>query len=123
VPVEPGLRSRRFLGGVRVGFFCPTPDVQLDNILHHTPKLGILRTPAASNGIRSGIFFAVSRLDLDFVFAEKKVTACFLHLYLREVKQSRIVCVRLVPDPERIRNENLQNKIGSRLKKSGVSTL
>jgi len=45
------LRSRRFLGGfgvgflttlgVGVGFFCPTPDVQLDNFLHHTPKLGI----------------------------------------------------------------------------------
>ena len=45
------VRSRRFLGGVGVGFlktlgvgvgfFCPTPDVQLDNLLHHTPKLGI----------------------------------------------------------------------------------
>jgi len=43
--------SRRFLGGVGVGFlttlgigvafFCPTPDVQLDQFLHHTPKLGI----------------------------------------------------------------------------------
>jgi len=27
------------LGGV--GFFCPTPDVQSDNFLHHTPELGI----------------------------------------------------------------------------------
>ena len=29
--------------GVGVGFFCaaPTPDVQLDCFLHHTPKLGI----------------------------------------------------------------------------------
>jgi len=47
------VRSRRFLGGVgvgflttlgaAVGFFCPTPtpDVQLDQFLHHTPKLGI----------------------------------------------------------------------------------
>jgi len=44
------VRSRRFLGGVRVGylttlgvgvgFFCltPTPEVQLDIYLHHTPK-------------------------------------------------------------------------------------
>ena len=24
-----------------MGFFCPTSDVQLDHILHHTPKLGI----------------------------------------------------------------------------------
>jgi len=38
------VRNRRFLGGVgvgflttlRVGFFCPTPDVQLDYFLHHT---------------------------------------------------------------------------------------
>jgi len=47
------VRSRRFLGGVgvgflttlgvglRVGIFCPTPDVQLDHFLHHTPKMGI----------------------------------------------------------------------------------
>ena len=27
--------------GVGVGFFCPTPDVQLDHFLHHTPELGI----------------------------------------------------------------------------------
>jgi len=51
---KPGcgvVRSRRFLGGVgvgflttlrvRVGFFCPTPDVQSDHFLHHYLKLGI----------------------------------------------------------------------------------
>jgi len=27
--------------GVGVGFFCPTPDVQLIHILHHSPTLGI----------------------------------------------------------------------------------
>jgi len=27
--------------GVGVGFFCPTPDVQLDHFLHHTLKLEI----------------------------------------------------------------------------------
>jgi len=27
--------------GVGVGFFCLTPDVQLDHFLHHTPKLRI----------------------------------------------------------------------------------
>ena len=27
------------MGGV--GFFCPTPDVQLDHFLHNTSKLGI----------------------------------------------------------------------------------
>ena len=45
------VRSRRFLGGigvgflttlaVGVGFFCPTPDVQLDDLLNHILKLGI----------------------------------------------------------------------------------
>jgi len=48
---QSGFRSRRFLGGVGVefltvlgvgvGFFCPTPDVQLGHFLHHTHKLGI----------------------------------------------------------------------------------
>jgi len=28
--------------GVRVGFFCPTPEAQLDHFLYHIPKLGIL---------------------------------------------------------------------------------
>ena len=37
------VSSRRFLGGVGVRFFCPTPtpNVQLDHFIHHTPKLGI----------------------------------------------------------------------------------
>ena len=43
------ITSRRFLGGVgflttlgvRVGFFCPTLDVQLDHFLNHTLELGI----------------------------------------------------------------------------------
>jgi len=37
------VRSRRLLGGVGVGFFCPTPtpDAQLDHFLHYTLKLGI----------------------------------------------------------------------------------
>jgi len=42
-------REPEFLGavgflttwGVGIGFFCPTPTVQLDHFLHHTPKLGI----------------------------------------------------------------------------------
>jgi len=52
VGAEVGIvRSRRFLRGVGVGFlttlgvgiFCPTPtsQVQLNHLLHHTPKLGI----------------------------------------------------------------------------------
>jgi len=44
-------RSQWFSGGVGflttpdvdvgVRFFCPTPEVQLDHLLHHTPKLAI----------------------------------------------------------------------------------
>jgi len=43
------VTSYRFLGGVvfittlgvGVRFFCPTPDVHLDNFIHHTTVLGI----------------------------------------------------------------------------------
>jgi len=30
-----------FLTTLGVGLFCPTPEVQLDHFLHHTPKSGI----------------------------------------------------------------------------------
>ena len=46
--LEPGLRSRirsrkesEVFGCSPSRTFCLTPDVQLDNFLHHTPKLGI----------------------------------------------------------------------------------
>jgi len=29
------------LGGVGVGLFSPTPEMQLDHFLHRTPKLGL----------------------------------------------------------------------------------
>jgi len=38
--LKAGLRSRRFLGGVGVGFFWPTPDVPLDYFLNHTVAIG-----------------------------------------------------------------------------------
>ena len=47
--------SRRVLGGVwflrtlAVGFFYPTPEVELNYLLHRTPKLGML-TRASWNG-------------------------------------------------------------------------
>ena len=48
-----------------------------------------IRKPAASNNIRSEVFFPVagSRLDLDFVFTEKKLTVCLVDIYLPEIKQ------------------------------------
>ena len=49
--LQAALKSRRFLGGVGVGFpatlgvgirfFCQTPATQLDHVLHHAPKLEI----------------------------------------------------------------------------------
>ena len=55
IMLAPRLRSRRLLGGVgfgflrsvgyfyiRLGYFYPTPTVQLNHFNHYTPKLGIL---------------------------------------------------------------------------------
>jgi len=52
VCLKPGLRSRsrkepdvfgwsRTPNNTGSRIVCPTPDVQLDHYLHHTPKLGI----------------------------------------------------------------------------------
>jgi len=50
-----------------------------------------IRTPAASNKVRSEVFFPVagfgSGLDLDFVFTEKNVTVCLVDIYLPGLKQ------------------------------------
>ena len=48
-PVVSRVAELEVLGGVRflttlgagVRFFCPTPGVELDHFLYHTPKLGI----------------------------------------------------------------------------------
>jgi len=47
------------------------------------------RTPAASNRIRSEVFFPVagSGLDLDFVFTEKNVSVCLVDIFLPGLKQ------------------------------------
>jgi len=45
------------------------------------------------------------------------LVVCFPYTYA-ESNRNRIACVMLVPDQERIRIENLQNRIGSGLKKS-----
>ena len=55
------------------------------------------------------------------MFAEKTLAYClftWLYSIYPESNRSRIACVWLVPDPERIRIQNLQNRIGSGLKKS-----
>jgi len=77
---------------------------------------GLLLPPSVSGAN----FFVVagSGLALDFAFVEKiLLVVCLTYIYA-ESNKSRITCVILVPNPEGIRIENLQNKIGSGLKKS-----
>ena len=72
-----------------------------------------IRSPTASNRIRSEVFFAIAGARVDFVFAEKTLLVlCFTYIYA-ESNRSRIACVMLVPDLKRIRIESLQNRIGS----------
>jgi len=77
--LKPGLRSRRFLAGVGflttlavgVGFFCPTPDVQLDNFLHHTPKSGIpveMVTISFETFVESEVSYCAPRFPLILTF-------------------------------------------------------
>ena len=54
------------------------------------------------------------------MFAEKTLLVVCLTFMYAESNRSRIACVMLEPDPERIRIENLQNRIGSGLKKIRV---
>ena len=60
--------------------------------------------PAASNRIRSEVFFAVTGAapGLDFVFAEKTLLVACLTYSKPESNRIRIACVSLVPDPERM---------------------
>jgi len=75
-----------------------------------------MRTPAASNRIRSKVFFAVAVVDLNLVFAEKTLlVVCLIYQYAGS-NRSRIAFVML--DPERIRIENFRNRIGSGPKKA-----
>ena len=90
-------RSRGFLGGVGVGFlitpeagfFHPTPEVQLNHLLHRTPKLRIL-TRACWNGTTSFETFNEtdnSSVHHDFhwlVFAAKLLTAKLPSRYVKK---------------------------------------
>ena len=69
-------------------------------------------TPAASNRIRSEVFFAVARVD--FVFTEKMLLVV-LDLFMQS-QTGLGLFVMFVPDRELIRIENSQNRIGSGLK-------
>ena len=53
---------------------------------------------------------------------KKRFTGCLLSYIYAGSNRSRIACVMLVPDPVRTRIQNLQNRIGSGLKKIRVRT-
>jgi len=80
-----------------------------------------MRTPAASNRIRSEVFFAVvgARFDLDFMFAENMLLVL---CSTPESIRSRIDCAYLAVDPEQIRIQNFQIRIGSGLRKMKIRT-
>ena len=63
-----------------------------------------------------------SRIGFGFCVCWQNVTFCLLHLYLYGVRRSRIAYVMLMLDPEQIRIQNLQNRIGSGINKIRVRT-
>jgi len=66
-----------------------------------------IRTPAASNRIKSEVFSAAPGSGLDLVFAEKMLLVVCLTYIKPESNRIRIACVLLLPDPEQIWNSNL----------------
>ena len=77
-----------------------------------------IRTQAASNRIRSEVFFAVAwyGLDLYFVFTEKNVAGSLLDLYFPRLKQESDCLVLVGTGSGWLQNS--KNRIGSGLKKS-----
>ena len=76
---------------------------------------GLLLPPTRS-GVRVFFVMAGTGLDLDFVIAKQTLlVGCLTYVYA-ESNRSRISRVVLRQDPERIRIDNLQNRIGSGLK-------
>jgi len=55
-------------------------------------------------------------LNLDSLFTEDTLLVVCLTYIHTEWNRSRIACVMLLPDPEQIQIENLQNRSGSTLK-------
>jgi len=62
-------------------------------------------------------------LNLDSLFTEDTLLVVCLTYIHRESNRSPIACVMLLPDPKRIKIENLQNRNGSTLKNIRVRAL
>ena len=73
------------MGGVGIGFFCPTPKVQFNNFLHHTPKLGIPveMVQCLFKLLLKQSILAV-RHDFYLLVATKLLTAKLHSLYVKE---------------------------------------
>jgi len=77
----------------------------------------LCRTPATSNRTRSEFFSAAAGSGLDFVFAEKTSLVVCLN-YIKPESNRSWISFSLVSNPEWILIQNLQNRIGSGIKKS-----
>ena len=69
-----------------------------------------------------GFFVYRSRIGFGLFVCWKNVTGCLLDYIYAESNRSRIAYVSLLPTPVRIWTENLENRIGSGLKKTRVPT-
>jgi len=67
-----------FLTTLEVRFFCPTPDVQLDHFLHHTPKMGIRG----------------EMIQFPLQFVETKISCCAPRLPLILTAKFHSLCVK-----------------------------
>jgi len=99
-------RSRRFLGGVgflrklgigvgvEVGFFCPTPtlEVQMGSLLHHTPQL---RIPAETVQLLQKLLLKQRILavchDFHWVLVASKLLTVKLHSFYVKQSESEIL--------------------------------
>jgi len=79
-------------------------------------------TLAPCNRNRSEIFFAVTGVGLDFVFAEETLLVVSLTFICVWSNSSQMGCIMLmlIPHPDRIRIEDLRNSIWSGIKKIRV---
>ena len=86
--------------GVGAGFFCPTPDVQFDHFLRHTPKLGILVEMVVSFETFVGTEISCCAPRFPFI-----VTVEFHSLYVKEseseiLERSELESDILPPTPQ-----------------------
>jgi len=120
---QAGLRNRRFLAGVGVGFLktmgvgfrccCPTPDVQLDYFLHHTPKFLLKWYNFFWN-------YCWNRISCSAPRFQSTLTARFHSLYVKD-SESDILKSRSRIFSLRLRNPGLKHRCGTEMSSHQIS--